>query len=77
MTNDTKVIEIICNIGGRSISGVSSETRLEDLNIESLDRVEILTELEVAFGISIKDDEGLDAETVGDVIKLVEAKTSL
>ena len=49
---------------------------VDDLGADSIDFVEIVMELEKAFGITIKDDEAeqLNEWTVGDLYKFVEGK---
>ena len=44
----------------------------EDLNIDSLDAVEIIMGIEEEFGIEIPDDEAEKFQTVGDLVKYVE-----
>lgn len=52
------------------------KTLVDDLGADSIDFVEIVLELEKAFGITIKDDEAerLNEWTVGDLYKFVEGK---
>jgi acyl carrier protein len=54
---------------------VSPATRLrEDLNVDSLDAVQLIMDLEDLFAISINDDEAQSFKTVGDIVTFVEAK---
>jgi acyl carrier protein len=46
----------------------------EDLEIDSLDRVELTLELENAFGLYVLDEEAGNISTVGDIVSLIEAK---
>lgn len=52
------------------------KTLVDNLGADSIDFVEIVLELEKAFGITIKDDEAehLNEWTVGDLYKFVEGK---
>ena len=52
------------------------KTLVDDLGADSIDFVEIVMELEKAFGITIKDDEAehLDEWTVGDLYDFVKGK---
>lgn len=52
------------------------KTLVDDLGADSIDFVEIVLELEKAFGITIKDDEAehLNEWTVGDLYKFVKGK---
>jgi acyl carrier protein len=46
----------------------------EDLEIDSLDRVELTLELENTFGLYVLDEEAGNISTVGDIVSLIEAK---
>lgn len=49
-------------------------TLKDDLGIDSLDAVELVMELEDAFGVKIEDAEAQAFVTIGDIVKLLEAK---
>lgn len=51
----------------------TDESRVEDL-ADSLEAVDILCKLEEEFGVQLTDEEFFDAQTVGDVIKVVGEK---
>lgn len=54
---------------------VSGATRLrEDLNVDSLDAVELIMELEDTFNIKISDDEAQKLKTIGDIVSFIEPK---
>jgi acyl carrier protein len=54
---------------------VSSTTRLrEDLNVDSLDAVELIMELEDTFNVKISDDEAQKLKTIGDIVSFIEPK---
>jgi acyl carrier protein len=54
---------------------VTLSTRLrEDLNVDSLDAVQLIMDLEDLFNVRINDDEAQSFKTVGDIVKFVEAK---
>jgi acyl carrier protein len=46
----------------------------EDLNLDSLDRYELLFRLEGNFGITIPDEKALEMLTVGDVCLYIESR---
>ncbi len=46
----------------------------EDLKMDSLDDVEMLMAIEEEFGIEITDDEAISMETIGDTIRIIDAK---
>lgn len=52
----------------------SSALLKEDLEIDSLGRVELALALEDAFGLILPDEELEDIATVGDIVSLVESK---
>lgn len=71
---------IVSHLEGRGIevAGVSETTDLVDeLGLDSLDTVELTLGLEEAFGVEIPDSDLEDVRTVGDVIDLIEKKTSV
>lgn len=76
MTTEQHVTRILLDIACKSPEGVTASTKLDDLGLESLDRVEALSEIEVSFGISLLDDEAANAVTIADVVDLVEAKVT-
>ena len=53
----------------------SSALLKEDLEIDSLGRVELALALEDAFGLILPDEELEDIATVGDIVSLVESKS--
>ncbi len=53
---------------------VTLESKLkEDLGADSIDAVQIIMDLEDAFGIEIDEDNAGAMETVGDVVKYIES----
>jgi acyl carrier protein len=71
-----RVKEIIAQEAKISLNGVQLETRLEDINIDSLDMIEVALALEKSFNITIVTTELLQFETFGDVIAELERKLS-
>lgn len=63
-------------IGGllASIDDISREKTFDQLGADSLDKIEIIMDIEDEFCISIADDETEAVKTVEDAIRLVEAK---
>jgi acyl carrier protein len=53
---------------------LSAEATLEDLDIDSLDLVELAQIVEDEFGVELRGDDVKDVKTVGEVINLVVAK---
>ena len=70
---EARVKEIIVEKFGVSESEVTSEANFtNDLSADSLDRVELIMEIEDEFGISIPEDQAENIVTVGDAVKYVE-----
>lgn len=60
---------------GHEVDGLTESTKLqEDLDLDSLDAVELVSSLEEKFNVEIPDDELDDVLTVGDTVELVQAK---
>jgi len=56
------------------LSKATPETKLEDLNIDSLDLVETMMDIEEAFNITFDNDEIVGLKCVNDILKLIEKK---
>ena len=70
---ETRVKQIIVEKFGVSESQVTPEASFtNDLSADSLDRVELIMEIEDDFGISIPEEQAENIATVGDAIKFVE-----
>jgi len=58
-----------------AVDTITVDTKLkEDLNIDSLDSVEMVMELEDKFSISIKDEDAAKFLTVGDIVNYIDAQ---
>ncbi|HEM3625173.1 TPA: acyl carrier protein [Streptococcus suis] len=68
-----KVQEIIVEELGKDAEEVTLTTTFEDLDADSLDLFQVISEIEDAFDIQIDTEEGL--ATVGDLVAYVEEKT--
>ena len=69
-----KVIDIVCKHLGVAKDKVSSETSfVNDLGADSLDTVELVMDMEEAFGLSIPDEDAEKIQTVGNAVKYIEA----
>ncbi len=67
-----KVREILAERLGKGAEGITRESRLnEDLEVDSLDLVDLSMTLEDEYGIDILEGDAADIVTVGDVVKLV------
>ena len=67
--------EIIADRLGSDVSKVNMNTTLsEDLQADSLDKVEMIMDAETKYGIEIDDDASMGFETVGDVVDYISEK---
>jgi acyl carrier protein len=72
---EAKVREILVEILGVKEDAVVPTARLvEDLQVTSIDQVDIIAEFENAYGISILDEEAVKITTVGEMSELLTAK---
>lgn len=70
---EAKVKEIVAEKAGCEISEVNEQTNLEEtLGMDSLDRVELIMEIEKEFIISVPDDEAVKVSNLSDCVALVE-----
>lgn len=70
-----KIIEIFASQLQVDPASVSGDTLiLEDLGADSLDIIEILTDIEDTFDISIPDEDIPNFKTVGDIAKYIEKR---
>ena len=68
-----KVQEIIVEELGKDAEEVKVETTFDELDADSLDVFQVISEIEDEFDIQIETEEGLN--TVGDIVAYVEEKT--
>ena len=68
-----KVQEIIVEELGKETDEVKLETTFDELDADSLDVFQVISEIEDEFDIQIETEEGLN--TVGDLVAYVEEKT--
>ncbi len=68
-----KVQEIIVEEPGQDAEAVKVEPTFDELDADSLDVFQVISEIEDEFDIQIETEEGLN--TVGDLVAYVEEKT--
>lgn len=68
-----KVISIVAAIKRIAPEQIRPESSLEQLGIDSLDKINLLFELESAFNIDIPDEVAGSIKTVGDIVGKLEA----
>ena len=72
-----KIVEIFSEVMEAPKETVTPEVDLfNDLGVDDIDLIEVLMEIEERFGVYIPDEELGKIKTVGDIVKLVEAKTA-
>lgn len=72
---ENKVMRIIAEISKVNESEIRMESELvDDLEVDSMMSLEILTELEREFGIQISETDLADFVTVGDIFNFVKEK---
>jgi acyl carrier protein len=68
----SRIIELIAKSKNLSFSSIGMDTTFEELQIDSLDKINISFEVEEMFSIQIPDDSLNTLKTVGDVVRGVE-----
>ena len=68
-----KVQEIIVEELGKDTDEVKLETTFDELDADSLDVFQVISDIEDEFDIQIESEDGLN--TVGDLVAFVEEKT--
>ena len=71
MSTLDKVVEILVEAKDLEAEKITEASTWDDLGIDSLDTVELVMNMEDAFGISLEMTE--DMKTVGDVVKAIDA----
>jgi acyl carrier protein len=71
---ETRVIDALVEFGEER-SELSASTRFEDLDVDSLDLVELAQIVEDEYGIEVQDSDLDKVETVGDVVELVSQRS--
>jgi acyl carrier protein len=72
-----RVREIVAEDLGVSVDRCADEARFdEDLNADSLDKVEMAMTIEDAFGMQINDEQLEPVKTVGQLVKFVEERNA-
>jgi acyl carrier protein len=72
---EAKVKEVLVEILGVKEDALVPSARLvEELQVTSIDQVDIIAEFENAYGINILDEEAVKITTVGEMTELLAAK---
>ncbi len=70
---ETRVIDALVEFG-EDREGLSGSSRFEDLDVDSLDLVELAQIVEDEYGIEVQDSDLEQVKTVSDVVELVSAR---
>ena len=65
-----KVAAALADKTGLDVSEITANKTFEDLNLDSLDTVDVLMSLEDEFGVSLEVSE--DMKSVGDIVRYIE-----
>ena len=72
---EAKIIQFISEATKIDATKINSTTNfVEDLNLDSLDIIELMMKMEDEFGVEIPDDEAEGLKTVQDVVKYLETR---
>ncbi len=71
MSTFDKVVEVLVEAKDLETGSITMESTWDDLGLDSLDTVELVMNMEEAFGVSLEMSE--DMKTVGDVVKAIDA----
>lgn len=70
---DERLKQAVAEIAGMPVEKVQSlHSFVDDLGLDSLDRVEVVMKIEEEFGIEVSDDDAERLQTVADAVRYVE-----
>ncbi len=70
-----KIFKLVAQATKTDISEIKESTSfIDDLNLDSLDMVELMMNMEDEFGVEIPESETEKLKTVGDVIQFLKSK---
>ena len=68
-----KVVDVASDVLGINADEITEETTFDDLDADSLDRLQLVTAFEDEFDIEIPEDRLLSISSVGDALDAIEA----
>ena len=68
-----KVADIASDVLGINAEDITEETTFDDLDADSLDRLQLVTAMEDEFGIEIEDEKLAAINSVADAIEAIES----
>ncbi len=66
-----KIVKLIAESKDMEVTGITPETSFEDMELDSLDVIEVVMSIEEAFDITMEIDDSV--KTVEDLVKLVDS----
>ena len=66
-----KILEIVASRTGLPLSAITPDTNLLELDIDSLDIINIIMDVEYCFNVKIDDDEIVELRTSNDIQAVV------
>ena len=66
-----KIKQIIVDQSVCDEEGIKLETEIDDLKLDSLDKIELLMALEEEFNVEISDEKAELVKTVADIVKTI------
>ena len=75
MDNFNLIVKLLKDYVSEDVE-ITRESTLKELQIDSLDLVEVVVNAEDEAGVTFEDDELVGLKTVGDVVDLLDKKTN-
>jgi acyl carrier protein len=70
-----KVITLVSQATKTDAGNISATTNfIDDLNLDSLDMVELMMKMEDEFSVTIPEEETENLKTIGDIVNYIKAK---
>lgn len=67
-----KIVEVAADVLGVDVAEISDETTFDDLDANSLERLQLVTAIEDEFNLEIDDDTLLSLNSVADAVDAIE-----
>jgi acyl carrier protein len=65
-----KIVKLVSDATKVDAANIKAETSfVDDLNLDSLDMVELMMKMEDEFGVEIPEDDTENLKTIGDIVK--------
>lgn len=68
-----KIVDITSDVLGVDASSITEKTTFDDLNADSLDRLQLVTAMEDEFELEIDDEKLMTIASVSDAIEAIES----